>query len=77
VTIVEVDMPDLKRLNDDASFPVALFEAYDDLQAYLAKYQTGKTVEQVAAAARSGGTMPQKSTYFYPKLPSGLLFHPL
>ena len=35
------------------------------------------TVEQVAAVARSGGTMPQKSTYFYPKLLSGLLFHPL
>jgi uncharacterized protein (DUF1015 family) len=35
------------------------------------------TVEQVAAVARSGGTMPQKSTYFYPKLPSGLLFLPL
>ncbi len=35
------------------------------------------TVEQVAAAAAAGETMPQKSTYFYPKLVSGLLFHPL
>jgi uncharacterized protein (DUF1015 family) len=35
------------------------------------------TIGQVAAVARSGGTMPQKSTYFYPKLLSGLLFHPL
>jgi uncharacterized protein (DUF1015 family) len=35
------------------------------------------TVAQVAAVARAGETMPQKSTYFYPKLPSGLLFHPL
>jgi uncharacterized protein (DUF1015 family) len=35
------------------------------------------TVEQVAAVAKAGGTMPQKSTYFYPKLPSGLLFLPL
>jgi mandelamide amidase len=52
-TIVEVDMPDLKRLNDAASFPVALYEAYDDLRAYLTKYQTGKTVEQVAAAIAS------------------------
>ena len=47
-TVVDVDMPDLKKLNDAASFPVALYEAYDDLKAYLAKYQTGKTVEQVA-----------------------------
>ena len=53
VTIVEVDMPDLKKLNDAASFPVALYEAYDDLKAYLAKYPTGKTVEQIAAAIAS------------------------
>jgi indoleacetamide hydrolase len=53
VTIVDVDMPQLKRLNDAASFPVALYEAYDDLKTYLARYQTGKTVEQVAAAIAS------------------------
>jgi len=53
VTIVDVDMPQLKKLNDAASFPVALYEAYDDLKAYLARYQTGKTVEQVAAAIAS------------------------
>ena len=35
VTIVEVDMPELSKLNDAASFPVALYEAYDDLKAYL------------------------------------------
>jgi uncharacterized protein (DUF1015 family) len=34
-------------------------------------------IEDVWAAARRGETMPQKSTYFYPKLTSGLLFHPL
>src|SRR5256885_15912131 len=59
-SIVEVDMPDLKALNDRVSFPVALFEAYDDLKAYLAKYHTGKTVEQVAAAIASKDV---KSTY--------------
>ena len=35
------------------------------------------TVEQVAAVAAAGRTMPQKSTYFYPKLTSGLIFMPL
>ncbi|HET7343148.1 MAG TPA: indoleacetamide hydrolase [Methylomirabilota bacterium] len=60
VTIVDVEMPDLKRLNDAASFPVALYEAYDDLKAYLAKYQTGKTVEQVAAQIASKDV---KATY--------------
>ena len=34
-------------------------------------------IEDVWAIARRGETMPQKSTYFYPKLTSGLLFHPL
>src|SRR5262249_25663321 len=40
ITIVDVDMPDLQKSNDAASFPVALYEAYDDLKAYLARYQT-------------------------------------
>jgi uncharacterized protein (DUF1015 family) len=34
------------------------------------------TVEQVEAAARAGERMPEKSTYFYPKLAGGLLFSP-
>jgi uncharacterized protein (DUF1015 family) len=34
-------------------------------------------IEDVFAVARRGHVMPQKSTYFYPKLTSGLLFQPL
>jgi uncharacterized protein (DUF1015 family) len=34
-------------------------------------------IEDVFARARRGEVLPQKTTYFYPKLPSGLLFHPL
>jgi uncharacterized protein (DUF1015 family) len=34
-------------------------------------------IEDVWDVARNGETMPQKSTYFFPKLTSGLLFHPL
>jgi uncharacterized protein (DUF1015 family) len=34
-------------------------------------------VEDVFAAARHGKRMPPKSTYFYPKPLSGLLFHPV
>ncbi len=34
-------------------------------------------IEDVFAVARRGDVMPQKSTYFFPKLTSGLLFHPL
>ncbi|HEY4911823.1 MAG TPA: amidase family protein, partial [Methylomirabilota bacterium] len=53
VTIVEVDIPGLEQSNNAVSFPVALYEAYDDLKAYLAKYQTGLSVEQVAAQIAS------------------------
>jgi uncharacterized protein (DUF1015 family) len=35
------------------------------------------TIEQVREVVLRGETLPQKSTYFYPKLPSGLLFLPL
>jgi hypothetical protein len=35
------------------------------------------TFEQVARFADAGEMMPQKSTFFYPKLTSGLLFHPV
>jgi hypothetical protein len=35
------------------------------------------SVDLVRELAERGETMPQKSTYFYPKLPSGLLFYPL
>jgi uncharacterized protein (DUF1015 family) len=34
-------------------------------------------IEQVQAVAASGESMPPKSTYFFPKVPTGLLFNPL
>jgi uncharacterized protein (DUF1015 family) len=34
-------------------------------------------MSEVEAVSAAGETMPQKSTYFYPKLLSGLVFHPL
>jgi hypothetical protein len=34
-------------------------------------------IDDVFDHARRGLTMPPKSTYFFPKLVSGLLFHPL
>jgi hypothetical protein len=34
-------------------------------------------LEQLAAVAAAGDVMPQKSTYFYPKLLTGMVFHPL
>ena len=34
-------------------------------------------VEQVRAVAEAGEPMPPKSTYFHPKVPTGLVFNPL
>ena len=34
-------------------------------------------VDQVRAVAAAGEMMPPKSTYFYPKVPTGIVFNPL
>ena len=35
------------------------------------------TLQDVIDTADAGGCMPQKSTYFVPKLPTGSVLHPL
>jgi uncharacterized protein (DUF1015 family) len=52
-------------------------EAVDSGRADAAFLLRPPRIEQVFAVAGRGDTMPQKSTYFYPKLLSGLLFHPV
>jgi uncharacterized protein (DUF1015 family) len=51
--------------------------AVDSGQAEVAVLMRPTRIEDVFAVAQRGETMPQKSTYFYPKLVSGLLFLPL
>ncbi|MBX9588550.1 MAG: indoleacetamide hydrolase [Hyphomonadaceae bacterium] len=53
VTIVEVDMPRLAELNGLVSFPVAIYEAYDDVAAYLKQNGIGKTVEDITETIAS------------------------
>jgi uncharacterized protein (DUF1015 family) len=60
------------RYTPSAEEAVALVDSGDAQAACLLR---APTIEQVTATARAGETMPQKSTYFYPKLLSGLLFH--
>jgi mandelamide amidase len=48
VTVVDVEMPQLGELNGKVGFPLALYEAYDDMVAYLKKGGTGVTIEEVA-----------------------------
>jgi uncharacterized protein (DUF1015 family) len=51
--------------------------AVDSGRAAAAFLLRAPTIEQVRAVAERGERMPQKSTYFFPKLTSGLLFQPL
>jgi len=51
--------------------------AVDEGEAAVAVLMRPTRIEDVFEIAARGETMPQKSTYFYPKLVSGLLFHPL
>ena len=58
----------------DATAAVAAVDRGDAEAAFLLE---PVTVEQVARFARAGETMPQKSTFFYPKLTSGLVLYPV
>lgn len=55
----------------------AAMQAVATRQAQAAFLLNPTTVEQVWQVASRGLTMPQKSTYFYPKPLTGLIFHPL
>jgi uncharacterized protein (DUF1015 family) len=49
-----------------------------DAAAYDAAFFMAPTpIQRVQAVAGSGESMPPKSTYFFPKVPTGLLFNPL
>jgi uncharacterized protein (DUF1015 family) len=50
--------------------------AVDDGRAAGAFIVRPTRIEDVFRFAQAGETLPQKTTYFYPKLLSGLLFHP-
>ncbi|MGY3288487.1 Asp-tRNA(Asn)/Glu-tRNA(Gln) amidotransferase A subunit family amidase [Bradyrhizobium sp. LM3.6] len=60
VTVVEIEMPQLAELNGQVGFPVALYEAYDDMVAYLAHTGTGITID---ALAREIASPDVKATY--------------
>jgi uncharacterized protein (DUF1015 family) len=46
-----------------------------DVQAAILVRPT--SLEEIAAVASAGDVMPQKSTYFYPKLLTGMAFNPV
>jgi uncharacterized protein (DUF1015 family) len=58
------DFDDALHLVENAEYDAAFFMA-------------PTPVKQVQAVAETGESMPPKSTYFFPKVPTGLLFNPL
>ncbi|WP_027520476.1 indoleacetamide hydrolase [Bradyrhizobium sp. WSM1417] len=60
VTVIEIEMPLLAELNSQVSFPVVLYEAYDDMVAYLRHTGTGLSIEALAAEISSADV---KGTY--------------
>ena len=66
VEIVEVQMPGLTDLNNQAAFPIALFEARRDISAYLLSYGTGLTLTQLAAQIASPDVKGVFDTFVVP-----------
>lgn len=64
---------DIRYLHEDGD----AFDAVHEHGASMAILVKAPTMDQVRAIASGGEVMPQKSTYFYPKLLSGLVMNPL
>jgi uncharacterized protein (DUF1015 family) len=76
----ELDVELVARTAPDVTYTASVDEAIaavDDGRADAAFLLRPLRVEDVFARAERGDLMPQKSTYFFPKLLSGLLFYPL
>jgi uncharacterized protein (DUF1015 family) len=58
---------------DDAQAIELVLEGRYDAALFMAP----TPVHRVQDVASSGESMPPKSTYFFPKVPTGLLFNPL
>jgi len=58
--------------NDEEALELVLSAAYD-----AAFFLRSTPVSQVQEIAAAGINMPPKTTYFYPKVPTGLVFNPL
>jgi uncharacterized protein (DUF1015 family) len=56
---------------------LAAAAGHDDPAVQLVCLMNATPVSDVRAVCDSGQVMPQKSTFFYPKIPNGLVFHDL
>ena len=74
--MTEDDVANKRGLDYSKSFADAR-EAVETGRADAAFFMRATPVEQVQAVAEAGESMPPKSTYFFPKIPTGLVFNPL
>ena len=68
------DPEDLLLYTRDAREAVEWVDEGTGVQAF---FLTAPDLAQVLKMAREGNVLPQKTTYFYPKPPSGMVFHRL
>jgi len=59
----------------EAALDVARGTHSQDRDTQLVCFMNATPVRDVVAVCDSGEVMPQKSTFFYPKIPTGLVFH--
>jgi uncharacterized protein (DUF1015 family) len=74
--MTEDDVANKRGLDYSKSFADAR-EAVESGRADAAFFMRATPVEQVQEVAEAGESMPPKSTYFFPKIPTGLVFNPL
>jgi uncharacterized protein (DUF1015 family) len=72
----EDDISHLRGLQYSKDLDDAI-EAVESGRADAGFFMRATPVEQVREVAATGESMPPKSTYFYPKVPTGLIFNPL
>jgi uncharacterized protein (DUF1015 family) len=74
--MTEDDISHLRGLDYSKSLDDAI-EQVESGTADAGFFMRATPVEQVREVAETGESMPPKSTYFYPKVPTGLVFNPL
>ena len=72
----EDDISHLRGLDYSKNLPDAI-ERVESGTADAGFFMRATPVEQVREVAEAGESMPPKSTYFFPKVPTGLVFNPL
>jgi uncharacterized protein (DUF1015 family) len=75
--ILKIPADDPDNLISYSADAAAMTRHVQDGQAAMAIFMSNPRIEQVMAVADAGTHMPQKSTYFYPKVPAGLVMYDL